>query len=62
MNKSRLQEAELEPRFSKEQLKSARRYTPSQKDILSAVLLEQETYTHEQALSMITAYLKKEVM
>ncbi|WP_141502663.1 hypothetical protein [Paenibacillus luteus] len=48
--------------FSKQQLLAARRYTPAQKDVLSAVMDEQDKCTHEQALSRITAYLKKEVM
>jgi len=62
MKNERLQAAEQEQAFSKAQLLTARRYTPAQKDVLFALLNVQETYTHEQALSLITAYLKKEVM
>ncbi|WP_138755120.1 hypothetical protein [Paenibacillus sinopodophylli] len=62
MEKKEWQGAEQEAGFSKQQLLAAKRYRPAQKDVLSAVLNEQDSYTHEQALSRITAYLKKEVM
>jgi hypothetical protein len=62
MKKADILVAGHEASFSKKELLAARRYTPSQKDVLSAVLQEEESYTHEQALSRITAYLKKEVM
>lgn len=62
MKKDRILEADSTSSFNKEQLLMAKRYSPSQKDILSAVLTKEDNYTHEQALSLITAYLKKEVM
>ncbi|MGO4545799.1 hypothetical protein AB4Z29_13455 [Paenibacillus sp. 2TAB23] len=62
MKEKEWQEAGKNASFNKRQLLAARRYTPSQKDVLTAVLNDQDSCTHEQALSRITAYLKKEVM
>lgn len=56
------QEVKAGTPYSKSQLLAAKRYTPAQKDILSAVLSGDQAYTHEQAQSLLESYLKKEVM
>jgi hypothetical protein len=46
--------------FTKEQLLSAQRFTQPQKDVLRALLNDDETYTVEQATTALTAFLEKE--
>ncbi|MDQ0063553.1 hypothetical protein [Paenibacillus harenae] len=62
MRKNDRKETKPERCFSKSQLTAARRYSTSDKDVLAAVLDEDETYSHEQATKLISAYLTKEVM
>ncbi|GGG81815.1 hypothetical protein [Paenibacillus radicis (ex Gao et al. 2016)] len=48
--------------FSKRQLLSSKVYTELQKDLLSAVLDAEQSYSHQQAQTLLATYLKKEVM
>lgn len=47
--------------FTKAQLLTSSRYSPSQKDMLCVLLVDGQTYSHEQVQSMIKQFLKKEV-
>lgn len=47
--------------FTKAQLLGSSRYSPSQKDMLRVLLMDGQTYSHEQAQSIIKQFLKKEV-
>ncbi|MUT67831.1 hypothetical protein [Paenibacillus sp. NEAU-GSW1] len=47
---------------SKQQLLASKKYSATEKDILAAILNDGQGTTHEQAQTMLAAYLKKEVM
>ena len=46
--------------YSKAQLLASRRYA-AQRDLLAALLEEEETYTHDQVKRLVENYLKGEV-
>lgn len=52
---------ETQPKFSKEQFLSSKQFTVAQKDILSVLLKDGETYTVDQAKKQVDDFLKKEV-
>lgn len=58
-------EAEIQrqsaPRYSKEQLISAKRFTTSDKDILAGLLVAEKSYTIEEAESVINTFKGREV-
>jgi len=46
--------------FTKDQLLRSTKYTPQQRDILRAVLIDGKAYTHDQAKAAMNQFLKKE--
>lgn len=46
--------------YGKNQLLTSKRYTASQKDILSVILEKDSTYSHEQVTEIINNFLCKE--
>ncbi len=49
-----------EPRFTKEQLVNSKTFS-RHKDILTAILNADETYTKEQAAKLVSEFLKRKV-
>ncbi|AWP28713.1 hypothetical protein [Paenibacillus sp. Cedars] len=49
------------PRYTKDQLVEAKRFTTSEKDILTGLLLPDKTYTLDEAATVITKFKEKEV-
>ncbi|MBO9600174.1 MAG: hypothetical protein J7559_20435 [Cohnella sp.] len=47
--------------YGKAQLLSAKRFTPQQKDMLSALLEEDKTYTVKQAEQLIRTFIQRKV-
>lgn len=50
------------PTFNKHQLARSNQFSNREKDVLSAILEEGETYTIQQAKDQLTTFLKKEVI
>ncbi|MEK3733677.1 hypothetical protein MKX64_14825 [Paenibacillus sp. FSL M8-0334] len=50
------------PAFSKHQLMESKQFLNQEKDVLKAILQEDKQYTKEQAVELLTTFLKKEVM
>ncbi|MUG66543.1 MULTISPECIES: hypothetical protein [Paenibacillus] len=50
------------PAFSKHQLMESKQFSNQEKDVLKAILQEDKQYTKEQAVELLTTFLKKEVM
>ncbi|MFD2170316.1 hypothetical protein [Tumebacillus lipolyticus] len=48
-------------RYTKEQFLASKQFTLAQKDVLNALLSDEETYTTEQVKSLATEFLQKEV-
>ncbi|NEN84366.1 hypothetical protein G3T11_19120 [Paenibacillus elgii] len=49
------------PAFTKQQFLESKLFTAQQKDLLSALLQDEETYTTDQVKQQIEQYLKKAV-
>lgn len=50
------------PAFTKHQLAQSQQFSNREKDVLSAILAEDTTYTVQQAKEQLTTFLKKEVI
>lgn len=53
--------SQKEPVFTKEQVLVSKKFTPSEKDFLRAILEESKTYTVDQARNVLEKTLSKEV-
>ncbi|MGG4145758.1 hypothetical protein ABEW34_21915 [Paenibacillus algorifonticola] len=62
MNEQENRQGTLEAKHSKQKLLAAARYSAGEKDVLSVILDEQSTYSHEQVKQQLQAYSQKEVM
>lgn len=47
--------------YTKQQIVTSSRFTPVERDILSVLLKDDETYTIEQARAVLEEFLRKEV-
>ncbi|GAA3410406.1 hypothetical protein ACFFNY_21800 [Paenibacillus hodogayensis] len=61
MNPDRQGKAEEAARYSKRQFLHCARFRPQQKDVLSALLLDDERYTLEQAERMLIDFYRQPV-
>ncbi|MGG3278864.1 hypothetical protein [Paenibacillus solani] len=49
------------PRYTKEQLVNAKRFTTSEKDVLMGLLEADKTYTLDEAVEVIESFKRREV-
>ncbi|CAM3905137.1 hypothetical protein [Paenibacillus lactis] len=61
MSKENKAQTQPAPRYTKEQLVEAKRFTTSEKDILSGLLAPDKTYTLDEAVAVINRFKEREV-
>jgi hypothetical protein len=54
-------EGEASPTFTKDQFLESKRFTPQQKDVLSALLKEGEEYSNDQVVTIVDEFHRKVV-